>query len=192
MSQQLSQNDDSSEWCDSFSFQDDSINVTLVTEHNLICRDQGWFSNCVSPLIGWSRIESESTWKHSKVKRESIFAVGNIGLAIGSFIGGSITGTVLIGWSTYCFMNYRYFIGQKLRKSSNIFKDILGRKNVMFFITAISVISLGIQSVSPNLWTFTIFWTIAKICSQVKYLAYSRLVSRAPSNERHSHRKTSQ
>merc|ERR1712168_292374 len=77
-----------------------------------------------------------------QVKRESIFAVGNIGLAIGSFIGGSIT-------------------------------DILGRKNVMFFITAISVISLGIQSVSPNLWAFTIFWTIAKICSQVKYLAYS-------------------
>lgn len=81
----------------------------------------------------------------------------------------------------YWFMNFEHFIGRKWRKFSNIFKDILGRKNVMFFITAISVISLGIQSVSPNLWAFTIFWTIAKICSQVKYLAYSRSVSRARS-----------
>ena len=46
ISHQSSESDDSSDiWCDSFSFQDDSINVTLVTEHNLICRDQGWFSS---------------------------------------------------------------------------------------------------------------------------------------------------
>ena len=104
-------------WCTDFHFQDPYINDTIVTEHNLICQYQ-WLS-------------------------ETIFSLGNIGLAVGSFIGGSIT-------------------------------DVLGRKNVMFGVTAVSVASLAIQSFSTNIWSFTVFYTIAKICSQVKYLAYSR------------------
>ena len=104
-------------WCDSFHFQDPYINDTIVTEHNLICQYQ-WLS-------------------------ETIFSLGNVGLAVGSFIGGSIT-------------------------------DVLGRKNVMFGVTLVSVASLAIQSLSTNIWSFTVFYTIAKICSQVKYLAYSR------------------
>ena len=79
MSHKTSQNDDSSEWCDNFSFQDDSINVTLVTEHNLICRDQGWFLNrCFSRLWLAEMVSNQHHFENRQKWKENQFLLWEI------------------------------------------------------------------------------------------------------------------
>ena len=71
--------------------------------------------------------------------RDTIFSVGNVGLSMGSFIGGPMT-------------------------------EIYGRKFTMMSITALTVVSLAVQTFSGNLYVFITFWTITKILSQVTTL----------------------
>ena len=97
--------------------------------------------------------ESATIWKPFKVKRESIFAVGNIGLAIGSFIGGSITGTVLIGWTTLRSDWFNSFIEEHFERYFGQKKcDVLYHGDICHFIRhSISISkSLGIHNFLDN------------------------------------------
>lgn len=102
--------------CSNYSYQDLNINDTIVTKYNLVC-DYQWL-------------------------RDTVFSLGNVGLAVGSFLGGNLT-------------------------------DQLGRKRVMFIGSVTAVLSLAIQISYSNLVLFNIFWTLTKVSSQIKYLAYS-------------------
>ncbi|CAG5087686.1 Oidioi.mRNA.OKI2018_I69.PAR.g11606.t1.cds [Oikopleura dioica] len=109
--------DDERDLCpDEYYYSDEFINETLVTDFHLVCDKQ--------------------------VVRETVFSLGGVGLAIGSFVGGGLT-------------------------------DTLGRKKVMLYATLLMVITIGIAGWANNLLVIMIFWTLTKILSQVKYLAYS-------------------
>ena len=45
---------------------------------------------------------------------------------------------------------------------------------MMFAVSTICVLTLVVQATIPNLVIFSIFWTLSKVASQIKYLAYSR------------------
>lgn len=102
--------------CEKFVYNDDSINNSIVTSFDLVC-DYQWL-------------------------RDTLFSLGNVGLAVGSFFGGNLT-------------------------------DYFGRKWIMFLMTAFGVISLFLQASIQNIASITAFWTLAKVASQIKYLAYS-------------------
>jgi len=77
--------------------------------------------------------------------RETVFSLGGVGLAIGSFFGGSLT-------------------------------EKYGRKNIMFIVTMFTAVALACQVSFRNLIAFNIFWTLSRVGSQIKYLAYSRKI----------------